>query len=162
MNRIIVVMVLFVLVGFGCVSHSCWMKMSTSSMEPTIHLGDKVFIDKDISRYTPERFDVILIRLTEIQQSDQIIIKRIIGLPGEEVFLNKGKLTINGNLVKEPFDKTIDVKLYNKLIVPADSVFVLGDNRARSRDSRHFGAIPIKSIIGKVARNRRVCPYFKE
>lgn len=135
--------------------------MSTSSMEPTIQLGAKVHIDKEISKYVPQRFDVVFIRLhvKDIHGNDlpeMLIIKRIIGLPGEEVLLSEGKVSINGKVEQELFSKIPDTRTnyYKKLIVPSDSIFVLGDNRPISLDSRQFGTIPIKDIIGKIVSSK--------
>lgn len=160
-NHIIVLVLLAILFGFGC-DHSryMWIKMSTSSMEPTIQKDDKVLIEKKLYiKNALHRFDVVLIRLCEkdIYGKDlpeNLIIKRIIGLPGEEILLNNGTVSINGQVEQEPFTKISDTRLsyYKKLVITSNSVFVLGDNRPISRDSRHFGAVPIKAIIGKVLR----------
>lgn len=161
--RQIITVVLVIVLGSGC---NCfrytWIKMSTSTMEPTIHLGAKVLIDKEMSKYTPQRFDIVLISWREKDINGKtlpewLIIKRIIGLPGEEVLLNNGKVSINGKVEQEPFTIIPDTRpnYYKKIIVPPDSVFVLGDNRPASLDSRHLGIVPIKNIIAAaVVANR--------
>jgi signal peptidase I len=98
----------------------------------------------------PERGDVIV--FDPPNNSDKPYIKRIIGLPGEEVTFGDGHVFINGTMLEEDYitDRTrcgptdkCDV------VVPEDSVFVLGDNRRNSLDSRRFGSVPIKDIVGK-------------
>ncbi len=125
--------------------------MSTSSMEPTIPRGQKVLIDSDINRYTPQRFDMVLLQVKQEGYPDQLAIKRIVGLPAEAISIMGGVLRIDGKVVQESFEHVSDITfLQNEFIIPDGNFFVLGDNRPTSRDSRHFGAIPSKAIIGRI------------
>lgn len=83
-------------------------------------------------------------------------IKRVIGLPGEHVKIENGKVYINGNELQEPYLQegviTDDLNgAFTDIIVPENTVFVMGDNRGQSTDSRRFGCIPLEKIESKVA-----------
>lgn len=82
-------------------------------------------------------------------------IKRVIGLPGEHVQIYDGKVYINGNQLKEDYlqpniSTSVEECPYYDLVVPENSVFVMGDNRPESTDSRRFGCIPLEKIESKV------------
>ena len=129
------------------------------SMMPTLEDGDRMIVNK--IGYTigePDRFDIVVFHAPE--QKDYI--KRIIGLPGDKVEYRDDILYINGEPLEEPYlnqykeevadsplteDFTLEGKL-NSEVVPKDHVFVLGDNRRKSKDSRHIGVVPIDEIIG--------------
>lgn len=130
------------------------------SMMPTLRDGDKMLVNK--IGYTigePKRFDIVVFHAEE--QKDYI--KRVIGLPGDEVVYEDDVLYINGEPYEEPYldslkQETIDLPLTENFelkdkiqatTVPEGHVFVLGDNRRKSRDSRSIGAVPIEEIIGK-------------
>ena len=129
------------------------------SMMPTLADGDRMIVNK--IGYTigkPDRFDIVVFHAPE--QKDYI--KRVIGLPGDEVEYRDDILYINGEPIEEPYlDKykaevadsplTEDFTLEEKIqstVVPEGHVFVLGDNRRKSKDSRHIGVVPIDEIIG--------------
>ncbi|WJY28757.1 MULTISPECIES: signal peptidase I [Sporosarcina] len=129
------------------------------SMMPTLKDGDKMIVNK-IS-YTvgkPDHFDIVVFHAPE--QKDYI--KRVIGLPGDEIEYVDDVLYINGEAQKEPYldtykedlaggtlteDFTLEEKIHRQT-VPEGHVFVMGDNRRMSNDSRHIGAISIDQIIG--------------
>ena len=82
-------------------------------------------------------------------------IKRVIGLPGEQVKIENGKVYINGNELEEPYlqDNVVTNSLegiFTNITVPEDCLFVMGDNRSQSTDSRRFGCIPLEKIESKV------------
>lgn len=127
-----------------------------SSMIPTLHQGDQMIVE---SISTISRFDVIVFQ----DASERTLVKRVIGLPGEEIRYQDDQLYVNNKKVSEPFLKnalvedagetwTSDFEL-NQLTgeskIPKDSYFVLGDNRRSSNDSRVFGFIKKEEIIGK-------------
>lgn len=122
------------------------------SMEPNYKSGDLLFLDKISYKFTkPKIFDVVVIA----NDDTKYMIKRIIGLPGDDLEYKNNKLYINGKFVEEKFNitgKTDDFSLkdfeYEK--IPDNYYFVLGDNRENSLDSRSYGLISIKDIIGKV------------
>src|SRR4051812_39295330 len=111
-------------------------------------------VDLNGNRYypfdPPERGDVIV--FDPPTNSDKPYIKRIIGLPGDEITFGDGRVIINGHPLEEDYitertrcgrSDTCDV------VVPPDTVYVLGDNRGNSQDSRVFGTVPVGNIIGK-------------
>jgi signal peptidase I len=82
---------------------------------------------------------------------DEDFIKRVIGLPGDTVELRHGTLFVNGTRVPQPYLRgPRDVRDYGPKTVPAESLFVLGDNRLNSNDSRYeLGPVPVSDVIGK-------------
>ena len=125
------------------------------SMENVIVNGDKMFIDKISYKIgNPKRFDIIVFT-TDNDNSDTKLIKRVIGLPGEKIYIDSGKIYING---KELKDDVVHDIIYNAGIASKeftlgnDEYFVLGDNRNNSEDSRQesIGLINRNNIEGKV------------
>lgn len=122
------------------------------SMYPTLNKGkhnDRVIVER-YKHFTKnyKRGDIII--LNSHEKEDSKYIKRIIGLPNETVEIKEGKIYINGDLLQENYisddivtNPEIEVK------VPANHVFVLGDNREYSKDSREIGCISFDDIIGK-------------
>ena len=118
-------------------------KVDGSSRFGTLHDGDIMILNIICYRFSPvERFDILV-----IDDGDEYLIKRVIGLPGETIEYIDSQLYINGKKIKENYGskKTEDFKTK----VPKDSYFVLGDNRTNSRDSRYYGAFLKKKILGK-------------
>lgn len=100
-------------------------------------------------RREPRRFDVV--KLEDPREPNRLIIKRIVGLPGEEVALKAGELLIDGELTAEPHAYCPDPLTDNSEWWPrGDEFVVLGDNRMESTDSRKFGMIKRSSIRGRV------------
>ena len=116
-----------------------------SSMENTLHDKDIMILNKLSTRMGKiKRFDIVV-----IDNGDERLIKRVIGLPGEEIEYKENKLYIDGKVVKDNHggDKyTADIKA--KILGPGE-YYVLGDNRTNSVDSRMLGPINKKKIIGK-------------
>lgn len=127
-----------------------------ASMEPTFHSGDYIFTSKVTYKFRKyERGDVVVFKSPK--NPDIEYIKRIIGLPGDKIVIQSGEVYVNGNLIQEPYisAKTNTweggfVKEGAVVLVPDDELFVMGDNRPRSSDSREFGTVPMNSIIGQV------------
>jgi signal peptidase I len=131
------------------------------SMMPTLQDGNKLVVNKigyQIGDFN--RFDVIVFHANE----DEDFVKRIIGLPGDKIVYEDEQLFINGKKYAEPFleqyrkevlggritgDFTLE-ELTGEKVVPKDHLFVLGDNRLGSWDSRHFGFITVDQVVGKV------------
>ncbi len=140
------------------------------SMETTLQNGDRLVIDK-VPRslamitghaYVPHRGDIIVFNQSGLafgSNAQKQLIKRVVGLPGERVVVADGALTIYSQAYPGGFepDKT---SLYQiqapatigkvDITLKADEIFVCGDNRANSEDSRYFGPIKIKQIVGKL------------
>jgi len=134
-------------------------KIPTGSMIPTLLVGDKIFVEKVSYRFhDPKRGDIIVFKYPQDRKKD--FVKRLIALPGERVEIRGGVILVNGNPLNEsPFAETY---YYNvdrdgwKLghtghvfEVPPQSYFVLGDNSANSLDSRSWGFVPRRDVIGK-------------
>ncbi|MCR5503100.1 MAG: signal peptidase I [Lachnospiraceae bacterium] len=132
------------------------------SMSPTLTDGDNMFIDKISYRFSdPERFDIVVFPYQH--EKDTYFIKRIIGLPGETVFIdNAGTIYINGEILDEGYGaETIQNpgRAYEPVTLGPDEYFVLGDNRNNSSDSRdpNVGNLKRSRIIGKAFM--RVSPF---
>lgn len=122
-------------------------RVKGESMVPNFEDGELLLTEKVTYRlYKPQRGDVVVFQAPERKVD---FIKRIIGLPGEEVKVENGMIFIDGQKVAEHYEaQTTEGSL--KLTVPRDEYFVLGDNRGASSDSRSFGTIKKKTIRGKV------------
>lgn len=123
------------------------------SMVPTFHDKEYLIVDQVSYRFSdPARGDVIIFRYPRHPQT--FYIKRIIGLPGERVKIEKGAVTItttSGEVVTldESFIVNEDATYNTSLTLDTDEYYVMGDNRPRSSDSRIWGALPRENIIGK-------------
>lgn len=96
----------------------------------------------------PSYGDVIVFRWPRDER--QNFVKRIIGLPGDIIRIERGEVYRNGVLLDEPYVEQESSATLRERVVPEGMYYVLGDNRARSDDSRHWGAVPEENIIGKV------------
>src|ERR687885_1418994 len=152
---LIIVIVAFALV-FGFVRpfvlEAFW--IPSESMVPTLEVGDRVFVNKFIYRFhPPERYDIIVFRSAEgsTEGGQEDLIKRVVGLPGDEISVQDGTLFVNGERQEEPYvNKQLpDTSSFGPMTVPEGKVFVMGDNRANSLDSRFFGPVPLENIEGK-------------
>lgn len=117
------------------------------SMEPNLHTDMRLVVEKLSYRlHTPERGDIVVLR---VRPGDELLIKRVIGLPGDEVAIHDGRVYVNGQPLDEPY---LDQETRGNLaprVVPPLHVFVMGDNRRASNDSRSFGPVHIDNIVGK-------------
>lgn len=134
------------------------------SMEPTLHDGDNLIVDKITYRFNdPKRFDIIVFPFR--YKENTYYIKRIIGLPGETVQItNDGKIYINQEELKEGYGKEVILdpgNAYTPITLGEDEYFVLGDNRNNSSDSRSssVGIIHRDDIIGRAWV--RIWPFSK-
>ena len=124
------------------------------SMEPTFYEGDVLLLDKLSYRFfKASRNDIVV-----IEEDSKNMIKRIIGLPGETISYKDNILYIDGESYKET---TIDVETadFGPVTLGSDEYFVMGDNRINSMDSRDFGPVEKKHIVGRVAI--RIWPFNK-
>ena len=116
------------------------------SMRPTIMPGDRALVSKLAYRFAePERGDVIVFH-SPTEQADYI--KRVIGVPGDEIEVQDGVVRVNGLAVDEPYIAE-NPRYSGNWIVPEEALFVLGDNRNQSSDSHEWGYIGDTSVIGK-------------
>src|SRR5919199_31216 len=122
----------------------------SESMVPTLEIGDRVFVNKFIYRFhEPERSDIVVFRSAEGGEED--LIKRVVGVPGDQVEVRDGVLFVNGQRQEEPYvnPEFPDDSSYGPATVPQGKVFVMGDNRSNSRDSRFFGPVPLDNVEGE-------------
>jgi signal peptidase I len=121
----------------------------SGSMEPTLMVNDRILVAKFIYRFEPvQRDDVIVFRYPLNPQRD--FVKRVIGLPGDRVELKEGVVYINGHALSEKgYTIKPDFGNYGPVTVPPHQLFVLGDNRNNSEDSRFFGYVPRPNVIGR-------------
>jgi signal peptidase I len=161
-----------VLLGIVQISRTYWEQafvIPTGSMDPTILAGDRILVDKLRYRSTPiHHGDVIVFwidnRLTHFDPRSAppgrlCHVKRVVGLPGDVIEFRDEKLLRNGEEIDEPYalfspvPGFVDPRLTNtsSTVVGDDELFVVGDNRRESLDSRIFGCIPRKDVVGKVA-----------
>ncbi|HHX64062.1 MAG TPA: signal peptidase I [Chloroflexi bacterium] len=119
------------------------------SMEPSLHNNQRVIIDVISYRFrAPTRGEIVILRLSD-RRGGPPLIKRVIGLPGDLVEIRDGSVYLNDRPLDEPYlDQTTPGSMAPQY-VPADHVFVLGDNRSSSNDSRYFGVVPLKNIRGR-------------
>ncbi len=138
----------FVLAQLIMVSVAQAFQVEQYSMEPTLLPHDRVLVDKILYRLRqPHRGDVIVLKYP--LNPSRNYIKRIVALPGDTLEVKGGKLYVNGRIVQEPYLNGVPQGNYGPLKVPADSVFVMGDNRNNSEDSRSFGALKKEFIVGQ-------------
>ena len=151
LEYLVILLVSFALVfGFvrPFVMEAFW--IPSGSMIPTLEIGDRVLVNKFIYRFTePERGDIVVFE--SVDNGEEDLIKRVVGLPGDKIAVRGGKLFVNGEPQKEPYTnkKFPDRSFYARTTVPKDHVFVMGDNRANSADSRVFGPLPKNNIEGE-------------
>lgn len=149
-----------------------------SSMEPTLHNGDFVIMSKLVNTFNlePDYMDIVIIDsrvnnkhtlkddltftlkynklanfIFQQPQERRYWIKRVIGKAGDTIEIKKGMVYRNGQLLQEDYileqmEDTPD----QKVVVPEKSVYILGDNRNNSSDSREIGCVPVENIIGKL------------
>jgi signal peptidase I len=117
------------------------------SMEPTLHSGEFVLVNRLAYRFGEPRYgDVIVFRFP--RNPEQEYIKRIIGLPGDQVVIADRQVLVNGEVLEEPYIAALP-RYENTWVIPEGSLFVLGDNRNNSSDSHNWGPVPIENVVGK-------------
>lgn len=123
----------------------------TGSMLPTIQLEDRVIVDKFFFKHFDQlrSGDVIVFHPPASAHASDDFIKRLIGMPGDTVEIRNHTTYINGQPIYEPYILERTIKNVDPIKVPEGSVFVMGDNRNNSADSREWGFLPIKNITGK-------------
>ncbi|WP_165916190.1 signal peptidase I [Marinisporobacter balticus] len=131
------------------------------SMAPTLQNNDKLFINKIVYLFSkPHYGDLIVFHPPIEERKDELFIKRIIAVEGERFCIKEGKLYINGKEIKEfyTYNEEYKERVYKVTSgkVPKNMVFVMGDNRNDSNDSRCFGFVPKRNIEGKA--NLRILP----
>ncbi|MGC5583543.1 signal peptidase I [Ornithinimicrobium sp. W1679] len=123
-------------------------EVASDSMAPTLEPGSTILVD----RLSLHWDDVDHQDLVLFDGADGAVVKRVVGLPGERIEILDAVLHVDGQPVEEPYvdDVTLDGVFFGPVQVPDDHVFVLGDNRFDSIDSRRLGPVPLDAITGRV------------
>jgi signal peptidase I len=124
------------------------LRIVSDSMSETLVRGDHVLTWKlGAADQTWQRGDVI-----SFERQGELLIKRVVGVGGDRVALRDGVLFVNGKRVDEPYTDPIDIDsvYFGPVSVPEGTVFVMGDNRRNSDDSRDYGAVPTSDVEGRV------------
>jgi len=148
LQTLVISLVLFMAINFV----SARIRVESVSMRETLHPGDFVLVNRvayhirgfetgEVGRGDVVVFDPPI-------PSDEPYVKRVIGLPGEVLKIENGKVYVNDVLVQEPYIRA-DFHTSGTWEVPPGEIFVMGDNRNNSSDSRSWGTVPIDNIIGK-------------
>ena len=151
-------------------------KIPSGSMEPTLLIGDHIIVNKFIYGIRAPFINKTIIPISEPKRGDIIVfiypvdkekdfIKRVIGLPGEQIEIKSKKIFINGELFDDPFgvySKSLKRnENFGPIIVPTNNLFVMGDNRDHSYDSRYWGFVPFESLKGKAVIIYWSWPHWK-
>jgi signal peptidase I len=124
-------------------------RIGSDSMAPTLRRGDTAVLDKITLRVRdPRRADLVAFRSP---QDGQLTVKRVVGVAGDVVELRDAVLYVNGARADEPQVDLVadDATWFGPVTVPAGTVFLMGDNRADSIDSRAYGAVPVDEVVGR-------------
>ena len=125
-------------------------KVEGTSMQPQLVDQERIFVNRFIYRFSDiHRGDIVVFWYP--RDSSKSFIKRVLGVPGDEVEIRSGSVFVNGVKVDEPYLKQEfrDHESFHRVIVPLDKYFVLGDHRNSSNDSRNWGFVPRDLIYGK-------------
>lgn len=127
-------------------------KIPSGSMLNTLLVGDHILVNKFIYKFKdPQRGDIVVFRFPKDEKKDYI--KRVIGIPGDKIEIKNNQLLINNKPVQEPYafyEGYPSSKMnFGPVIVPEDKLFVMGDNRYNSYDSREWGFLDEKKLRGK-------------
>jgi len=127
-----------------------FLEVISSSMEPTLSIGDRIISIKveDIKRK-----DIVI--LYPPKGKKEILTKRVVGLPGENLKIKDGFVYINGEKIEEPYIKEKPNYEIEEIKIPTGKYFLLGDNRNESEDSSIWGPVEKENIIGKI-----ICRYY--
>ena len=119
-----------------------------SSMEPNLYTDQRLVVEKVSYRlHEPRRGDVVVLRMPE--RGPELLIKRVIALPGETIEVRDGQVYIDGEVLEEPYVLQRTSGKSMPVTVPEGHVFVMGDNRGASNDSRSFGPVAEDRIVGR-------------
>ena len=116
-------------------------------MEPNILSGQEVQFKKVVSSDL-RRGDIIVFHFPS--RAERQFMKRIVALPGEQIEIKSGIIFVNGQEIIESHEIRRDTDSLEPLVLIAGEYFLLGDNRPQSNDSRHWGPVPLESIVGRV------------
>ncbi len=136
----ILIIIIILIVKFFIITP---IKVNGDSMNPTLKDGDIMILNRiDYKLNGLNRFDIVVLK-----KDGEYLIKRVIGLPGEEIKYKNNKLYINGKYIKENYTRKVSVDIDE--VIPEGKYYVLGDNRLNSLDSEEFGPVSGSKILGK-------------
>lgn len=122
----------------------------TQSMVPTIMVNDRLYVEKLTPRFgTLKRGMIVTFLAPEQTGRDDYLVKRLIGLGGDVISITDGQLYVNGRAVDEPYLNEPMRSDYPEITVPEGRLFLMGDNRNQSQDSRSWGSIEVKCVKGQ-------------
>ncbi|MCG9968477.1 signal peptidase I [Pelotomaculum terephthalicicum JT] len=150
--KIIVAAIVLSLFVRNYVAEAKW--IPSESMLPTLKVGDHIIIDKLFYKLNGaggiNRGDIVVFNPPQSANlSEKVLIKRVVGLPGETISVKSGSVYINGKQINEPYILEKSSMDFAPLEIPDNEIFVMGDNRNISYDSRFWGPLPLANIIGK-------------
>ena len=146
METVLLAAILFLVIN----AISARVRVEGHSMDQTLQDGEFVLVNRLAYRFgQPERGDIIVFH-HPTDQNQEDLIKRIIGLPGDDVRVADGGVYVNGTRLKESYISPDRAPAYtDEQVVPANELYVLGDNRNNSSDSHQWGFVPMKDVIGR-------------
>jgi signal peptidase I len=122
-------------------------RVEGQSMEPNLHNNQRLIIEKiSYHFHPPRRGDIVVIRIAN--RNTDPLIKRVVGLPGETIEIKDGHVYINGQMLTESYLEQLTYGNTGPHVIAPGCIFVLGDNRGASNDSRSFGEVQMSSIVG--------------
>ncbi len=138
----------FLLAHFIMVSVAQAFQVEQYSMEPNLLPHDRVLVNKFIYRFrSPVPGEIVV--LHPPSDGSRNYIKRVVAVAGQTVRIHEGRVSVNGQPLREPYLRVNTNGDYGPQVVPPQDVFVLGDNRGNSEDSRAFGFVPVHNIVGE-------------
>ncbi|HZS75723.1 MAG TPA: signal peptidase I [Ktedonobacteraceae bacterium] len=151
-ETIVLTLLMFLIIRFAVQNFN----VDGFSMEPSLHNNELILVDKWTYLFrSPQRGDVIVFVAPPAPSQDYV--KRIIAIPGDRITIDGIKVYVDGVLLNETYvdparqGNIFDYRHIQNLLVPPNDYFVMGDNRIGSDDSRHWGFVPRKNIIGRAA-----------
>jgi len=152
-ETIVLTVLMFLVIRFAVQNFN----IEGTSMEPSLHNQELILVDKWTYLFRPPTRGDVIVFIAPPQPS-QDYIKRVIGLPGDTITINNTIVVVDGVTLKETYvDPNNQGNIYDanrpihNMVIPANDYFVLGDNRKGSSDSRDWGFVPRKNIIGRAA-----------
>ena len=140
-------LLLAVVLYFGINAVSVRVRVDGFSMNPTLQDGEYILVNRLAYKIgQPVRGDIVVFSFPMDPRQD--LIKRVIGLPGETISVQDGKVLVNGVPLDEPYIAAPPI-YNNTWVIPEGQLFVLGDNRNESKDSHEWGFLPMENVVGR-------------